>query len=1418
MGESSLGDLLDPNLNRCKDGDRVSLQAVIHFRCPGATVCSSRTSGTMFMTDIALPSKSQIISIMDAVVTHLNGKIWIQADQHTRWFHPNRQDVNAFDNIIEACAGIGIACKGYEATGSSVCATIEKNPRYAEYLRQHGNTNVIEGDVSSLRTIADTFAIIKADGVESHTVSAGMACQPFSKLGDQRQEHDTRSQSMTGALALSFFTGATAVILECTGEAYTSEWVLQMNLQTFCRITKYNMEQGILKLDDTWSAKRTRWWCVLRHPAIINTSIPDMPAMQFQPTVMHVLPHMMNMTPEAVQMLTLDDQEVDMFQRFPPGIAKEIINKTQPLPTATHSWGSQATRCDCGCRQAGFNPARLQQKGIHGVLVPMHSPPEADSSSDHIPVRHLHPIEVAVLNGVPPNEIHVEDHRYLRMVLSGVGQMGSPLQSCWVLANIKYQLGHQFPQLHAEHPRFLLANLCKEVLRQRDSMWKQEANRFMSIFHQEVNALDRPFIFEHPDNIRGVAAEPGESQASIGESPASDHSLTVTLNQTPSSLPAMQHQQTHPASDHSLTITFADQLTHRMQMTGHSHTSDAKADHSLTITPQQAKGKGVGSNKRKTPETDTPSTPDTDELVREAINRIDPVKTTCGGVAGFEASHVEPPKAESPPLHEHRCSPNESEMKTEAAEGPVVHVDTRPVQEVRADPGPDSHEHPALPATMRVGSILVPSQAVQPGQIILVETANNPASPKTQHRHQYLWQQKGQVAQDEMQFYMQQMHTMSSAIEATPVIIGHESEVPLQVGNWIGHHIQASLQRQEPYHAGTIMWYEGHWFPIAITMSTSGMMIKAPSDMSKVLHRWFSLILGADMFTMESMPLQTIFPMDCGFQAIAWLKSTFGLDSRSCMTPVQAEQLRQMFARHVETNPAQYSMQNMGVFGGAQPDKVKQALQQLLEQHAVHPRRSAECAANLIQHIGISNIQQALGAARPWADLKSRASQLKPPIQIVLSHELQDRIAQRAKEGKQIGHKRNKKSQRMHSDAVQIVASEVQIPFQVFQQEDGQALHHQQPHQFHGTCSGIAVVNVDEALPFFALNAPLTTNGLGLIVLDHQDPRVPTPHEIIRFPATCKSTGEPMLLTGALLQLGAKRVQRFVPTQVAQIQETSMTVLRVQVYRDQTVIPWDEISQRPVKTILGQPEFSQCRPEDIVDVWDRQFLNRKFQKTKAPDSDVFVFSVRITTDKINRILEANALDGKYYEPRSENGRKPHECFGVDQVVKPSGNVEASKRTLQHVTQTQDGATDPWLKDDPWGKPTQKSLSAHQLAALEANIHRKVVDSIASQTRASSQSSPDEDADMTGAQDKRVTDLEFQVKQMQDNMQQLAHTVQTNHQEQQQQNSAISGQMLAVRNQMETQQSSIQQMLNQSMEEQLKKIDALISKRAKMQHE
>ena len=174
---------------------------------------------------------------------------------------------------------------------------------------------------------------------------------------------------------------------------------------------------------------------------------------------------------------------------------------------------------------------------------------------------------------------------------------------------------------------------------------------------------------------------------------------------------------------------------------------------------------------------------------------------------------------------------------------------------------------------------------------------------------------------------------------------------------------------------------------------------------------------------------------------------------------------------------------------------------------------------------------------------------------------------------------------------------------------------------------------------------------------------------------------------------------------------------------------------------------------------------------------------------------------------------------ISEEMEPSRNQEsslqtvvASKRTIKHIAlqqQTNDrSGADPWLDGnswkDPWtqGHVRQKSLSVSQMSAMENAIEKRVRESLQQQESASSMA-----IDQEG--DQRLSHLEQQMQQMQSNfssfqLQQQLH----NHQ--------VATEITNVKSQMEVQTQSFQQILSNKLEEQMNKIDALLSKRPRQE--
>ena len=126
-------------------------------------------------------------------------------------------DSDTSTDIIDVCAGLSIMSAGYSGNNCKVRCHVEINPRYAEWLKAK-NVPVIVGDASSTAVHQALVPFAATPCI----VTGGFACQPFSQLGDRRQELDPRAKSFEGMIKICYLFQPAAMIMECTKEAFTS--------------------------------------------------------------------------------------------------------------------------------------------------------------------------------------------------------------------------------------------------------------------------------------------------------------------------------------------------------------------------------------------------------------------------------------------------------------------------------------------------------------------------------------------------------------------------------------------------------------------------------------------------------------------------------------------------------------------------------------------------------------------------------------------------------------------------------------------------------------------------------------------------------------------------------------------------------------------------------------------------------------------------------------------------------------------------------------------------------------------------------------------------------------------------------------------------------------------------------------------
>ena len=275
-----------------------------------------------------------------------------------------------------------------------------------------------------------------------------------------------------------------------------------------------------------------------------------------------------------------------------------------------------------------------------------------------------------------------------------------------------------------------------------------------------------------------------------------------------------------------------------------------------------------------------------------------------------------------------------------------------------------------------------------------------------------------------------------------------------------------------------------------------------------------------------------------------------------------------------------------------------------------------------------------------WKDLKAAANALNPKLQLAHAVELHDAIQQRLGENKPLGQKRVKKKdgdKKPDSKAPNLKPQDISIPPRIFREGTDIALTQLSPDAIGPQARGIVVVTATEAAPYLKVAQPVSANGLGLIVLDHAHALMRGVGELIRFPARCEQTEEPLLLTARLVQLGSVEVCRNTTTQAPRIDEVANAVVKLIVFRDELdTTDWDTFRSMPVRHLLEQLPALQ-KPDCILDCWDRQHLTLRMARTHPRDSEVYIVSLRLTGISFPDLLATSGQHGIYLEPRNIDG-------------------------------------------------------------------------------------------------------------------------------------------------------------------------------------
>ena len=184
-----------------------------------------------------------------------DGFFHIEVVSETLCFRKPPYNMEAFSRMKEVCAGIGGITAGFSASGGSAVAFLERTPIACATLKLN-HVHVIQGD---LHDRAKRIQLHAVEADKGAILSAGVPCQGFSRLGDQKRFADARSRTLIPVLQCAWHMQSCGVILECVSEILQHPAAAAC-LHLFAEKASYHLRDLVFDLADQCISRRLRWW------------------------------------------------------------------------------------------------------------------------------------------------------------------------------------------------------------------------------------------------------------------------------------------------------------------------------------------------------------------------------------------------------------------------------------------------------------------------------------------------------------------------------------------------------------------------------------------------------------------------------------------------------------------------------------------------------------------------------------------------------------------------------------------------------------------------------------------------------------------------------------------------------------------------------------------------------------------------------------------------------------------------------------------------------------------------------------------------------------------------------------------------------------------------------------------------------
>ena len=1205
-----------PDLDHSTIGDRINVvcELVLAGSDEKHLVRIMGTS-TLVIFHGALSPGAFVWTFLDVMVCEGTHRLGLRSDSKTYCYGHSPMSIDSLTCAVELCAGAGFLSTGLQAAGFDVIAGVEQNGRFRMLYDQQNLGEFIHSDIGETRVVQQILAM---DGQNS-MVASGIACQPYSRAGDCKGGQDSRATTLPKSLEVAWMIQSPIVLLECTPRALQDPFV-QSTLDHFCSVGGgYLKTQGLLHLEHSWASYRARWWCILCARPLGEISFPSMPMMPGFQRVDAIMPYIKSWPQPDIDELTLTWDEHRQFQQYSHGVTALALDTTKQMATALHSWGNQCRDCSCGCR-GSLSESRLQSRGLFGVLVP--SKETLVLHEGTCPVsRHLHPSEVAILCGAFPN---LSWEGNCRLGLAATGQMASPLQSCWVGSHIMKHLASLFQQ-DCPDPAAKFRALIASLLSVRDEMWPSLRSQMVptrSLPTLVGNLCIRLCFF---DTELAITCQPGLKIFHVVNAEVQMHGGLVgdfvVLNES------------------GETIDFECSLMHDMK---------------LWLLPKHV----------------------------YVLRQIDPVE-----LPGFSEDEVaclrtgkglDFPLDSKGPLPVHQANVHAVPSGFPPAPGASSHKND--LEAVSVFPGNMCPEiDDPLCKVGKKGFLCMPCPRILDVDALADfrnQTMNKSSRAHTLANQGLMW------ADDELLF---QLYAMAS--NASPEQHVHvwdplltTSVCKYGIDSWI-----ASLDQSLPgvITIISVIAVSHHWIPVVWRKEEHSLLAyianatEQQTEVLRKLHQSLCIAWKVPITDIRSRKIPPSLPFDqgCGLIAIEFIdhllrgsEPVFERDSLLAKHAIY----RQAF---VESMPE--CVARPWIWGNGFNDP-KNALLAILRQHGIEDSELTSRYEMLCSKLGKDKVEAAAGCPNPWKQLKWLANQSVPPVQIVMPAELQKAIDHRSKSAAPIGRKKKNdkgkgKGKGKGPPAPPVDPSLLRLEEGIFVANESKLS--QLPLGSIGPmANGVVLASYLDALPYLQTGKPISSLGLGLIVVDMPKDckQLPVASTMVTFPVVCAANSEPMLLEGALFQLGVSEITKAIRDAVVELKSIDTCVVKCVIFRDQITGAWSDVTSHPMKYLL------QCIPllvccqkgccdekcgnwhvsaetnlrDPLLEVWNRQWMSMSYAFANPSDAEMFAVSVRLPK-QLEPIQMFSGQHGVYLEPKSIDGRSVSPDFHIVWVPKAS---------------------------------------------------------------------------------------------------------------------------------------------------------------------